>query len=468
MVTEVNVKSAIPDSGRIALREAGCFEQYHNARGRIGSNTYIVVAARYESNAGVPLDKPTLFAALEKTIRTNAALSARLLPSPPAGPTWVRLPSVDLSKLVSFVDKGREELQAVLTTLFAQRIDFTEDLPMWKLLVLQDGTIAFAYDHTLGDGQSGLAFHQALLKALNATEEPPSGHSGIVTALPQDTVFTPSLEEAIDVSVPLLTVVKEVAQSVLPFLKPKHADAWTGNPIPTSFTMDLTVRIFNISPDDATRLINLSRQHKTTLTSTLHTLALIVLTRLIRARPGGEQYSTVPTSIPISLRRYTGAAPTALCNHVSAHQAHHPLIPRDRIVSPDTFPWDAAADLTETLRREAPHSAPKVGMLRYLNGQYEKYLLDKLGGKRSFGFELSNLGAFPSQGLGDTAKWRVRETLFAQADATLGAALKINTVGTPDGGLGVTVTWGKGAVDYELADEFVREFDQGLRGLIAS
>ena len=87
---------------------------------------------------------------------------------------------------------------------------------------------------------------------------------------------------------------------------------------------------------------------------------------------------------------------------------------------------------------------------------------------------MSNLGAFPASAVPtepagtESQTWRIGEVLFAQAGATLGAALKLNVVGTPAGGLGVSITWGKGAVEDELAEEFVREFEAGVRGLLGA
>lgn len=57
---------------------------------------------------------------------------------------------------------------------------------------------------------------------------------------------------------------------------------------------------------------------------------------------------------------------------------------------------------------------------------------------------------------------------FAQADATVGEALKLNVVGSPDGGLGIAVTWGASAVDADMAEAFVEGLDHGLRTLSAT
>lgn len=86
--------------------------------------------------------------------------------------------------------------------------------------------------------------------------------------------------------------------------------------------------------------------------------------------------------------------------------------------------------------------------------------------------EISNLGRVPPPFAPQPAtrqesatKWKIRETVFAQANGALGAALKVNVTGTPEGGLGLTITWGVGAVDGELAEEFVMGLTESLKEL---
>ena len=430
--------------------------------------TYVVVTARYESTGGSSLQKAVLYPALETAIRNHAALAARMVARHPSPPTWIRLSSIDLNKVVSFVDKDSQELHTVLEEFFLNTIDFSEELPMWKLLVLRDGMVVFAFDHTMGDGQSGLAFHHTLLKALNSTERRSTEHPGIITTLPQDNALPPAIEDVMDVSTPFTTVLQMFAHRIFPSRKPKHNGAWTGNPVPSTITMPVAVRIFHFNPEDTAKLTKLSREHKTTLTGTLHTLTVVVLSRLIRTQPDGKRFTSVQTHIPISLRRFIGTPPTAICNHVSGYNAHYPLNDQEAPVSPETFPWDNAATLTETLRRVAPHTARVLGMLKYVSGPYEKSTRREIGRPRAGALEFSNLGAFPALEVRDAGGWRIRETVFAQADATRGPVFKLNTVGNPDGGLGVSITWAKVAVDHELAEEYVREFEKGLRVLISS
>ena len=66
----------------------------------------------------------------------------------------------------------------------------------------------------------------------------------------------------------------------------------------------------------------------------------------------------------------------------------------------------------------------------------------------------------------DAGKWRMREAFFSQGDATLGAAIKLSVTGTPEAGVGITVTWGREAIDDEFGDEFARMITEGIQSLL--
>ncbi|KAI0738622.1 alcohol acetyltransferase-domain-containing protein [Daedaleopsis nitida] len=446
-------------------------------------SSYVVVAARYESASGAPLNRPVLFAALDQTIRTHTALAAQL-PLKPSPPTWIQLPSVDLNRIVTFYDdKTSADLPALFSEILTRPFSDPDDLPLWRLLVLRDGMLVFAYDHCIGDGQSGFAFHHTLLEALNdisgrregeGVPAPSGEHSGIVSALPQDVPLSPPLEEAIDISVPLPMALREFANELFPFLKPGGATEWTGNPVPKTVTHDASIRIFHYTPEDTAKLIKVSRDHRTTLTGTVQALALISLSRLLHAQPvkGRKQFKSVSAHIPISLRRYTGVSLNVFCNHVSTYNDRYKLPPASSLpekISVETFPWAIAADITETLRRKAPRAGRHIGLIKFISGRYDEFIRGRLGKRRSAGLELSNIGAFPrTSAVASTAdvQWSIRETLFTQADATTGGALKVYLVGSPTGGVGLTVSWPHSAVEDGLGEKFATAIDEGLHMLV--
>lgn len=462
----------------------GRFENYFFARARLDFLSWVVVSAKYHNDAGAALDKPTLFAALDQVVRSLPALASRMeytasLPTAPA--VWLLLPSVDLNKVVEFHEEDSTQLHTVLEAMYAVSAQYADDVPPWKLLVLRDGTVAFAYEHTIGDGQSGMAFHTALLNALRKPKASLSEHSGVVTGLPEDASLSPAMEDAMDVSVPFTMLLWEIFRPFWPPAQRRLRESWTGKDVPSDAIRGMTVRILgHYPPADGKYLLELSRTHKTTLTGTLHTVALVVLSRLIRAQPEAGQHKTIATTVPISMRRFTHVPPTAFCNHVSALREEYPILPsgskeEGAIVTTENFPWDLAAGLVDALKREAPRSGSAVGLLKFVGGKYEQYLRSQLGKKRAAGLELSNIGPFPvahlekpAEDAPPSSRWDADEVLFAQASATLGPALCLNVAGTPAGGFGVTVTYNKEAVDEALAEEFVEAFKAGVQGLLAS
>ena len=439
--------------------------------------THVSVAARYEKNSGAALTKAELFPALDTAIRSHVALGA-ILPAPPAPPVWICLPTVDLNKVVSFIDKDSDELASVLEDFVSRPMEHPDDMPLWRLLVLRDGMVVFAYDHAMGDGQSGRAFHLALHAALNTPNDATEPHSGAVdlTTLPESTALLPSLEKAMDLSVPFPMGMRELAKELVPPLKGKWRRAWTGNPIPKAPVFDVKIKILQYTPEEAARLLAISREHKTTLTGTLHTLALAILSQLLRDRESTRTVKAVTSVVPISLRPYTGAPATAFCNHVSWAVRYCPLLPPSQTSAPvsrETFPWEDAAALAARLKHEAPHSGRHIGMIKYLFGQYDRYHRSQLGGKHVTLLELSNLGAFPklpeaggaAEGRSNSP-WAIREMVFAQADATVSSPLKVFVAGNPAGGLAMAVMWTKGAVEAELGQAFVAAFEEGMKALI--
>jgi len=75
----------------------------------------------------------------------------------------------------------------------------------------------------------------------------------------------------------------------------------------------------------------------------------------------------------------------------------------------------------------------------------------------------SNLGRWPDgPSSGGEGKWTVDEVYFAQGDATQGSAIKLNVTGSQSGAIGVTVTWGDGAVDKDFVESFVRTFKDAV------
>ncbi|KAI0656906.1 alcohol acetyltransferase [Cubamyces menziesii] len=458
------------------LRKAGVLEAFFHARSKLGVDNCVVVAAKYESNTARVLDKPTLFAAIQEVINENPVLAARLTERGPNGttcdPVWVRLPFLDLNHIVSFLDVDSSDLESLLAKEFTRPFELDVDSPLWRVAVLTDGTVMYTHEHSMGDGQSGLAFHLAILSALEKLPETAS-HSGEVVI--PDVPLRPALEEAMPITAPVSKIFKEVNQAINPFAARKRNAIWTGNPVGKTYKRGVNIRVIRLSPEDTASLLRLCRKNGATLTGALYALITHIIAQELYAGPDPKgKLNSVVMFVPISLRPHTSAPPTAICNYVSYYQDVYPLpVPtrasKHSYPSPDRFAWKSAASFSATLKREAPKAPAAIGVMKALIGSRENYSLGLLGKKRETTVEISNLGAAkpvqPTPGVSATPKWTIPEAVFAQADSTTGAAFKFNVVGAPAGGLGISVTCGLEAVDEEFAEKVIDAFAEGLKAL---
>ncbi|KAH9944982.1 uncharacterized protein BXZ73DRAFT_86576 [Epithele typhae] len=472
---------------REAVRRPGRLEQFFNARSRLNLTSWVVSVAHY-THPSLALTKALLYPALASVVTTKLPVLAAQLPALPAPQTWTRMATLDLDKVVTFLpDAGMDfsALQRALETEFGRPMDFREDLPFWRMWVFTDGTIVFGYDHSIGDGQSGPAFHTQLLTALSlvpADSLPADADASSIVDLDATTAqLVPAIESVTDTSASLFSLLDGLGHEILPWTDRKAPRAWTGNRTVPHIELACRVRVAYAAPADAAKLLAVARAHKTTVTCTLHTLSILVLSRIIHEADAGAgararkiRYKTIPSVIPISLRSQVGTPMTAMCNHVSTWASHREIFPKDVAavpVSPASFPWAEATKLGADLKRASRKAAKDIGLIKYLFGKYDKYYLDKLGKKRGYGFELSNLGAFPKgekEAVAVEGVWAIRELWFVQADATLGGVIKLNLAGSPEGGLGISVTWGKGAIGDEFAETWVKWFNAGLQALITA
>lgn len=400
---------------------------------------------------------------------------------------FVSVSEIDLHKVVTFVDEPADRdtsaIRTRISNAFTVPFELGTSLPLWRVEVLAGHSILFQYHHAIGDGQSGLAFHATLQQALNTltdAEFKDSDASAIVN-VPSDVKLLPPVEEQTDVSISFKGYVAAIFGTFAPKRLTKGYSAWTGNAVVDAPSLKTQVRCWTISSEEAHAVLTQCREHKTTLTGVLHTLATEVLAGLVAEVPKGKKtYKTLHTSVPVSLRRFTNASPLAMCDHVSAVHTYVPL-PRPRAKTsekPAPFPWNAASRFSARLQRDSASTREVIGTIRllYSLGIARDYFLGSLGGKRGDTLEISNLGRFPAvdgaaaaggegAGAGSEPKWRISNTYFAQCDAVRGPALKLNVAGAPSGSVSFTCTWGEGAVDEALAEAFTAGVKDGLLGL---
>ncbi|KAG6812727.1 hypothetical protein H0H92_000944 [Tricholoma furcatifolium] len=438
------------EQGKDGVRRAGLLERYHVARFGLGLDSCVLMTAQYMPPNGHDLDKPTIYNALRRVVAVHPALGVRLSRNPATqDPIFKRLSELDLSQVVEFSSDC--DLEKAISAQLLQKFDLASDLPIWRILVLKDNTICFAWHHGIGDGKSGLAFHRALLASLQEGAE--QNPDPIVTTSKEPLV--PALEALTDLTPPWSKVAQELYGLFAPVSWTSGAMAWTGNAVPTEITLQNRARLIEFSPEVATAFIALCRTHKATLTSTFHALTISVISDLIQT----EGHKTISSAVPISLRHLSGTSNDAICNHVSSLRAYTKVDP--------VFSWAHASEYATDLRNYVDKSGQEIGMLKFLFGKYDEYFQGKLGKKRQVGFEISNVGRFDTRNtsFGDQA-WSIGRTVFAQCDVVVGAALKLNAVGDPLGGVTMSVIYGAGSISDVFVDKFVENFKLGVENFL--
>ncbi|KAF8074926.1 alcohol acetyltransferase [Lyophyllum atratum] len=436
---------------REIVRRAGLLERYHITRHSLGLDSCVLVAAQYIPPKPCRLDKATLFHALREVVESHAALGVRLAGEFSESPSYERLEKINLDEVVEFTDSC--DLKATIEAQLLRPFHTASTLPLWRIVVLKDNTICFAWHHCIGDGKSGLAFHRALLASFRRV-----GGCGPIAkyiAIPSTNAFVPPIETLVNLTPPWRKVGLGLFELFCPTSWTRGASAWTGNPVKDA-SLQTSVRLIKIIPDQASMFLALCRSHKATLTSAFHVLGISVLSALISA----EKHKTIACSIPISIRGLSGTSSDAFCEQVSTMNIYSRIDP--------VFSWTEASRCALALQSYIPKSVEEIGMLKFLFGKYEAYFKGQLGKKREGGLELSNVGRFEVESNKDgDAAWLTGGMVFAQCNAALGAAVKMNMVGDALGGITIAVTWGVDAIPDGFGEEFVARFRDSFERILS-
>ncbi|KAJ7117659.1 alcohol acetyltransferase [Mycena epipterygia] len=430
------------------LRPAGLFECYHITRHFLGLDSCVVLSARYTCADGSILNAERLFPALRKVIEKHPVLAVKL-EGEDSKPSFVKLATIELPLVAKFSDN--DDLEAAIQTHLSRSFDTSAQVPLWRVEVLTDGTVIFAFHHGIGDGLSGVAFHQSLLAAL---QDAIIGDESPLVTIPQSLSLLPPIEAVTSLWPSLRKILAEVFSLFAPISWTRGYSAWTSNPVPQASSLETHAKIITFTSAETAAFAATCRSHGATVTSALYVLAAATISRFVP--PNSLQYKTLSASVAISLRSVANAPADAMCDYVSGHHTYPPVDP--------AFSWPAAARYATELQAQKRAAREEIGMLMFLFGNIAGYFRGQLGRKRGLTFELSNAGRVsPAARAG---KWRIRQMTFAQCNVVVGPALKLNAIADPTGALSVTLTWGDDAIEEALVESFATQFQDGFRTLI--
>ncbi|KAJ6564492.1 alcohol acetyltransferase [Mycena capillaripes] len=425
-------------------------ECFHTTRHFLGLDSCVVACAQYTTQDGLALTKELLFPALRTLIETHASLGLRLEGDEATANVFlVRLPKVDLSRIVEF--SGKRDLQAAFEGQLSRNFETQTDLPLWRVEVLAENIVVFAVHHAIGDGMSSLAFHLNLFKALQNGR---GGDTSPVVPVPTTNVLLPPVDRATSVRPSIGTICSELWTLMAPVAWTKARSAWTGPPSPLTPDLTTCVRIVTLPAPDVAAFCAVGRIHHATLTSTIFVLALSSLSRLISGDPA--RYTRIAGGIAISLRDAAGVPDDAICDYPTVFHA----LPR---VAPD-FSWSKAAHFAAVLKEQKRKGREIIGMLRFLFGDYVSYMKSHLGKKREVGFGVSNLGRVQISAV--EGKWTMGRTIFAHGDVVTAAAFNIDITGDPTGALNIAFTWGEKSIETAFVQTFIASFLDGFQAVV--
>ena len=152
----------------------GLLERYHITRQYLKLDSCVVVAGKFVSTAQKKLGPETLYPAVAHALGVHTGLSVCIVDEAGPDPKYGRMAEVDLTKVIRFLDRDENNLSEIIEEEFMNVIDASKGLPLWRITVTSDNVVIFAWHHTIGDGQSGLAVLRTLLYGLNKISETPT------------------------------------------------------------------------------------------------------------------------------------------------------------------------------------------------------------------------------------------------------------------------------------------------------
>jgi hypothetical protein len=436
-------------------------------RHTLGIYTAVCSAAQYRMpDAGQQLTPARLYAALAALIMRHAPLGVSIVDEPTPAATFVRLPAIDLRRIVSFehLPRGADRLAALDASIAAglsRRFDALGELPLWRVSVLaphsadadQAPDVVLFVHHGIADGTSAVLFHTELRVALNALGAPEPAEQPHV--VPPALDFLPPIEALHKMPVSYLRLARFVLRPLFP-----RARTWTGAPA-VQFTLGTCIRtrhmLHVVDADTLARLLAACRARGTTLQPLLEALFAHALFDALGAEAARAQELSV--SCPINMRPFLPAHVAREMGDFVASDNH--TFRRGEDV------WAGAVRvhgvLAAALADIKTGSHVNTGMLRFV-GDIRTYTEKKVAGPRDVcSFEVSNAGAVDG---GKEGEWTIARAVFTQSTSATASPVQFSVCSVKGGCMLIGAGWQDGIVPEGLADRVFKRFDQCVRELL--
>ncbi|KAG0241296.1 alcohol acetyltransferase [Mortierella sp. GBAus27b] len=481
-------------------RKVHSLERYSVARSNVGTYYNVSVGTRLklQSNGNaqaMPADKEQwlqlLKGPLTWLIQNHPTLSVTVGDHLSGTPTFYRLPSVDLSKLLRVTRiQQRSEIAKVLEDEHATVFDLSnQEVPLWRVVVAhvsedESFYLIYTFQHVIGDGRCAQVLTEQLVHQMNV--QAGSDNTQLPTVVISSNKALPlALEQRINTRPPISTLLKEASFGLLlpAFIKklfePKY---WAGE---FDATLDVPheclASVFHLTQQETSQLVKAAKAHNTTVQAILFTASNFAIKSTFLSKVKFEHGSKVPTttkdklsfSTPVSLRPLI--SPKVDVSEQGTFTSE--IISKDIKIQLDTGFWDLTQSYRQRVVKDT--TTPKgvsqlihhIGLLEYLPkkaGGWEDFLKSQIVKEphgRGTTLMLSNIGKAwdqPETEQGPPITFKVQDAIFSQSAGVTCSAFSISAA-TANGILSVSSTWQKATFSSrERGDLYLQEFKRIL------
>lgn len=390
---------------------------------------------------------------------------------------YQQLQTIDLEDVARFVDvecdaDDEDSLQRALVheVEAIHSAIWQPGRPAWKATFICSSVdkstarvaVSFAAHHAIADGMSGRAFHASLKQELDTALR-----QGSRPSWPLQLPSTPRVPTLIDDIIDFNDASLRVAEAA-------QKPVWGGPPIPSTIPDDFKsrVRFSTFSSQEVSRALAVSKQRGVSLTNLLHGIICISLRRSLR----DKNVPAFRSGTPYSLRRFTGASPQAIVNHMSFRPHYTPGSVLDQAARCEEYSPQEEEYINQLAREHRDAMAdelarfPKGNVWIGVTGvdDVEGSCRARLGGQRDSSFEFSNLGSLEVKD-GSLSKEggipcvSLEKLVFSQCGQVAGASLAFNCVSIRGGPMTLCISWQDGTISESLVDEVKKGIQDRIR-----
>ena len=339
--------------------------------------------------------------------------------------------------------------------------------PPWRIVVLplEHGCfIAFVFSHAIGDGRTGVAFHQSLLWAIrnpkNATERqgdlirvPSTRFPG-----PFDTPERLPISWSFLLSPLIAAIIPDFLSKLLGIrasASPTNSGTWVGSDCPTADELHLVQSNLIVRKIDGPKFEKILCIVKNRNAKFTGVFIQCVFRALWRNLPSKGNITNLVSQVAIDMRGSVGIPK----DHGGVFAAGCYLISTDREPTAHfhVADWETARSYTEKLAVSATTLQDQmIGLLRYAPS-ITKWTLSRFGKPRDSSFEVSNVGVVDDNfaPADVSSEVKITDMIFAQRGHAMSAPLTFNLIHVKGSALTYTVTWQSGALNVGQGQEDV-------------